>query len=101
MRFDGLEQEGKKMAGKIDTEMTEIRYGDFVRVRKDAEFRAGQDGMVAAPPDGDGELGMVFYYDRYGNSVRSTSITGNSFPTPCEGIEAWNVAELDLATLER
>jgi hypothetical protein len=69
----------------------DIRKGDFIRVKRDADFRAGQDGMVMQAPDGDGELGMMFHFDRY--SVAQ--------PGPFAGIEAWNVYELDLASLQR
>lgn len=80
--------------------MEGLAYGDFVRVRKEADFRPGQDGMVVSPPDADGNLGMVFHYDRYGEAIRSRSVLG-SYHTPCEGIEAWHVDELDLASRDR
>lgn len=71
--------------------MADIRLGDFIKVNSDADFRAGHDGMIVALPDEDGEVGMVFDADRYGESVGRV----------CVGIEAWNVSELDMTTLER
>lgn len=68
-----------------------LRYGDFVRVSMGSDFRPGQDGMVVSPPDGDGDLGMVFAYDRHSESVRPAS----------EGVELWNVSELDLGSVDR
>jgi len=68
-----------------------IKAGDFIRVKRHADFRPGQDGMVAVPPDADGYMGMVFAYDRYNQPVSPL----------CEGIESWHVDEVDLATLDR
>lgn len=80
--------------------MSGLRKGDFVQVRKDADFRAGQDGLVVAPPDDAGELGMVFAYDRNGDPVGSRGISGNFIHGASEGVEAWNVDELDLDTVD-
>lgn len=63
--------------------MVDIKLGDFIKVKCDAEFRPGHDG--------EGEMGMVFEADRYGEPVGRV----------CVGIEAWNVSELDMTTLER
>lgn len=71
--------------------MDTLVYGDFVKVKRNSDFRSGQDGMVMSAQDGEGNVGMVFWYDRYGQSI----------PSPCEGIELWHVDELDLPTAER
>lgn len=71
--------------------MVNIRRGDFIRIKKDSNFRPGQDGMVMSPPDSDGNLGMMFHYDRFNEPVGRA----------CEGIENWNVSELDLTSLDR
>lgn len=80
--------------------MDALAYGDFVRVKMTSDFRPGQDGMVMSGQDGDGNVGMVFHYDRNGEAIRSRSVLG-SYHTPCEGVEAWHVDELDLETVER
>lgn len=80
--------------------MSTLLYGDFVRVKSDAEFRAGQDGMVITPEDASGEAGLIFYYDRYGQTTYTRGSNG-SWPTPCEGVEAWALGELDLTTIDR
>ncbi len=71
-----------------------LRAGDFVRVKAEGRFRPGQDGMVI---DGGAEaaVGLVFQTDRYGRDQSETGavITGL--------VEAWNLNELDLASVER
>lgn len=71
--------------------MIEIQRGDFIRVKKVSDFRAGQDGMVMSPPDPDGNLGMMFLRDRFNEPVGR----------PYEGVEDWNLSELDLTSLDR
>lgn len=77
--------------------MTDLRMADFVRVSLGSDERPGHDGMVWAPPDADGNVGLTFYYDRYGDAVRDA----RGRLVPCEGIECWNLSELDLSTVDR
>lgn len=67
-----------------------LRVGTFVRVRVDHEdwTRAGRDGMVASSSAQC--LGLIFGADRDGREQGTHSV----------GIEAWDAAELDLATAE-
>jgi hypothetical protein len=68
-----------------------LKQSDFVRVKRDADFRPGQDGMVMAPQDEEGHVGLLFHYDRYGEANRTESV----------GIELWHVDELDLSSIDR
>jgi hypothetical protein len=68
-----------------------LKLSDFVRVRRDADFRPGQDGMVMAPQDEDGNVGLLFHYERYGEANRTESV----------GIELWHVDEFDLSSTGR
>lgn len=74
--------------------------GTFVRVKADSDFRAGQDGMVMSPLDEEGDVGLMFFHDRYGVAGRTSLITGGSYITPCVGTEAWHISELDLDSIE-
>lgn len=67
-----------------------LRPGTFVRVRTDHadSTRAGRDAMVVAV--GESGLGLIFGTDRYNREQGTRSA----------GIEAWEVAELDLTTAE-
>lgn len=60
------------MAGNAaDGANFDLRWGDFVRVKSNSPERPGHDGMVMASPDENGEVGLTFYYDRYGEAVRN------------------------------
>lgn len=74
---------------------------DFVRVKRDAEFRPGQDGQVVAPQDADGNVGLIFAYDRHGDPVMAPGPTGTLLFVPSAGTELWNVRELDLTDVDR
>jgi len=78
-----------------------LKVDDFVRVRRDSEFRAGQDGQVVAPQDSDGNVGLIFGYDRYGEPVMASGLHGTMRFMPSEGVELWNVRELDLTDVDR
>lgn len=65
-----------------------LRHGNFVRVRRDNEFRPGADGMVVE--DLGTEVGLIFGYDRY--CQRQNVV--------CVGTEMWQKSELDLSTVE-
>jgi hypothetical protein len=69
----------------------QIGNGDFIRVKRDGEFRPGPDGMVMAPPDANGDLDLLFHFDR-----RNECQNGE-----CVGFEVWNLTELDLSTLQQ
>lgn len=43
-----------------------------------------------APQDDDGNVGLLFHYDRYGDANRTESA----------GIELWHVDELDLSSVD-
>lgn len=62
--------------------------GEFVRVKADAQFRPGQDGLVTSV-EGAGHLGMFFAFERHNR--RSDAV-------PSVGTELWHVDELDLTT---
>lgn len=70
--------------------MPTIQPGDFVRVRADSDFRAGQDGMAVAADDGQA-VGLMFGHDRYN---RAPTQPGSSL------VEEWRLDELDLASVE-
>jgi hypothetical protein len=74
----------------LPTTPTTLRVGTFVRVREDHEdfTRAGRDATVATVSDP--YIGLIFGTDRYGREQNTCSV----------GIEAWESAELDLATAE-
>lgn len=69
---------------------TTLSLGSFVRVRADHadSTRAGRDATVVAVSNSG--VGLIFGTDRYGHDQNTSS----------SGIEAWDVAELDLATAE-
>lgn len=69
--------------------MEQLKNGSFIKVKKDCEFRPGQDGMVMWHEAG--HVGMIFGFDRYNR------MTKNVFST---GIEAFDINELDLTTIE-
>jgi hypothetical protein len=70
-----------------------MNIGDFVRVKASSDFRPGQDGMVIEPGDGE-SVGLVFRFDRFGRHQgdAGTVVTGL--------VEAWNLDELDLSSVE-
>lgn len=70
--------------------MPTIQPGDFVRVRADSDFRAGQDGMAVAADDGK-VVGLTFGHDRYN---RAPARPGSLL------VEEWQLGELDLASVE-
>ena len=76
------------MSAQIQT----LESGHFVRVREDHPdwWRAGKDAMVIADEEGDGTVGLVFGYDRY-NQPQGCQ---------CVGTELWELAELDLTTVQ-
>ena len=71
-----------------------LKRGDFVRVKKTSEFRAGQDGMVMDAGDGI-ELGLFFGYDRYNRSPADNGVIYTGLT------EAWRVDELDTDDVGR
>ncbi len=71
----------------------QLQVGTFVRVKADAEFRAGQDGMVTCAGDGL-HVGLVFGYDRNNTSPDKLGITYTGLT------EEWSLTELDLASAE-
>ena len=75
----------------MDTRNPALRLGDFVRVKADSEFRAGQDGMVTAADDGQ-EVGLLFGSDRYNQHPDDLGVTVTGLT------EAWQLTELDLTT---
>lgn len=74
--------------------MSVLKQGDFVRVKDDSDFRAGQDGMVVSPDDGQA-VGLVFGYDRYNQSPATTGVVTTGL------IEEWALTELDLSSRDR
>lgn len=70
-----------------------LQKGDFVRVKASSLDRPNQDGMVATPGDGQ-VVGLLFGCDRHGQSPSALGITCTGF------VEAWDVTELDLSTVE-
>lgn len=79
---------------------TTLKYGDFIRVKPDAEFRAGQDAMVMADQAADGAVGLAFLNDRYGKAQYTSGYTGKQIVVS-SGIEEWHVDELDISSLDR
>jgi len=88
-------------APQQEPEAITLKVDDFVRVRRDSEFRAGQDGQVVAPQDSDGNVGLIFGYDRNGEPVMASGLHGTMRFMPSEGVELWNVRELDLTDVDR
>lgn len=74
--------------------MSILKKGDFVRVRDTAQFRAGQDGMVVQPDDGE-SVALVFGSNRYNETPTSLGICCTMLP------EEWLLSELDLTSIER
>lgn len=72
---------------------TTLNCGAYVRVKTDSEFRPGQDGMVVVPSDG-ACVGLVFRFDRFGRHQADDGAVVTGL------IEAWDLNELDLATVE-
>lgn len=70
-----------------------LRKGDFVRVKSGSDFRAGQDGMVIDPVDA-ATVGLMFCFDRRGcdQGASGALVTGL--------VEAWDINELDLSSVE-
>ena len=73
-----------------NTEWPLLVKDTFVRVRADIEDpAAGLDGMVVCDADSEGNVGLLFGYDRH-NSPQNHHRTGRP--------ELWHVDELDLTT---
>jgi len=68
-----------------------MQPGDFVKVNLDSEFRPGPDGLVVDVGT-DGEVGLVFGFDRHNDPIAVL---------PSVGVEAWQVTEFNLRSIER
>jgi len=88
-------------APQQEPEAITLKVDDFVRVKGDAEFRPGQDGQVVAPQDADGNVGLIFAYDRHGDPVMARGPSGDLLFVPSAGTELWHVSELDLTDVDR
>lgn len=77
------------MQNTEELSVDQIEKMDFIRVKETSDFRPGQDGMVMAKPDEEGNVGLIFHYDRNNQYV----------PGPFTGIESWHVSELDMSSL--
>ncbi len=71
-----------------------LRPGNFVRVKQGSDFRGGQDGMVTAADDGE-LVGLMFGCDRNNQLPADLGVTVTGLT------EAWELDELDLATISR
>lgn len=71
-----------------------LHEGDFVRVKDDSETRPGQDGMVIVTSDGL-SVGLVFGYDRNGRHLSETGGVATGL------VEAWELIELDMGSVDR
>lgn len=70
-----------------------LGVGAFVRVSDTSLDRAGQDGMVVAPSDGE-TVGLLFGYDRYARAPEQIGVV-------CTGlVESWKLDDLDLSSIE-
>lgn len=70
-----------------------LNKGDFVRVKPTSASRAGQDGMVVSPDDGQA-VGLVFSSDRYNRRPEDLGIVVTGLT------EEWRLDELDLTSIE-
>jgi hypothetical protein len=68
-----------------------MQPGDFVKVKSDSEFPPGQDGMVV-DVGSDGDVGLLFGFDRHNQPIAGAASVG---------VEAWQVSELNLRSIER
>ena len=79
----------------METTITTLQRGDFVRVKTDAPCRPGQDGMVMSVNGDQESVGLVFGFDRHNCAPSALGITYTGLT------EAWRLDELDLASIER
>lgn len=67
-----------------------LQKGDYVRVKQNSPEATGLDAMVLSPPDADGNLGVMFGWDRWNQWQDENHRTG--LP------ELWHLSEFDLNT---
>lgn len=88
LREGAADTRGPVQAGAAPQTYPRFTSGQFIKVKADHPFRAGQDGMVCEDTD-DEYAALIFRYDRHNQNQ----------DVACVGREMWRKDELDLTTL--